>query len=85
MGICVIGLHLESLLPISDRFVNATFCIKNITAVVIGVCIIRLQSYCLLVMHHRFIGSAFSGEGVSKIHLLQTLKPGRNEDLAYRT
>src|SRR5260370_16902549 len=60
VGIRIIGLYLESFLPIRDCFVDAAFCEKNVSAVVIGICIIRLQFYCLLVVNHRFIGLSFS-------------------------
>src|SRR6266487_3457387 len=69
VGIRVIGLYLESFLPIRDCFVDAAFCKKNVSAVVIGICIIRLQFYSLLVVNHRFIGLSFSGQSVGDVHL----------------
>src|SRR5206468_844653 len=42
VGVCVVRLQLESFLPIRDCFVDAAFCKKNATAVVIRIGVIRL-------------------------------------------
>src|SRR4029453_16657617 len=85
MGICVIWAHFESLLPISDRFINATSCKKNSTAVVIGVPIIRLQSYCLGVMHHRVIRSEEHTSELQSHSDLHSFPTRRSSDLINAT
>ena len=68
VGIRVIGLYLESFLPIRNCFVDAAFCEKNVSAVVIGICIIRFQFNSLFVVNQRFVGLSFSGQSIREIH-----------------
>ena len=56
VGIRVIGSDLQSLLPIRDRFVDATVSKKNVSAIVICICVIRYQLDCFLVVKHGLIG-----------------------------
>src|SRR5215217_1280360 len=79
VGISVVRLQLQSLLPICDCFLSAACCEKNVAAVIIRVCVSWRQLNRLFIMDHGFIGVSFLAQSVSEIHLYE-----RRTDLVVR-